>query len=157
MMRAPIPATILVLTKELENPPTAAEVVEVELAADEVLVVDPLISWFTTETTTLEELAQEAPERILALLLKVMSAHCYHQQPVVVVQNPCQQSSQTGYLLIGWRCTRRTYIVESTAGLSKSHNLDTRVLAIQRTRPRRKEEMWETESAVPRLIKGLWS
>jgi hypothetical protein len=29
---------------ELENPPTAAEVVEVEFAADEVLVVDPLTS-----------------------------------------------------------------------------------------------------------------
>jgi hypothetical protein len=50
-------------------------VVEVEFAADEVFVVDPLTSWLTTETTTLEELAQEAPERMLALLLKVMSAH----------------------------------------------------------------------------------
>ena len=44
MTRAPIPATTLAPTKELENPPTAAEVVEVEFAADEVLVVDPLTS-----------------------------------------------------------------------------------------------------------------
>jgi hypothetical protein len=63
MTRALIPATTLAPTKELENPPTAAEVVEVEFAAEEVLVVDPLTSWL-------------APERILALLLKVMSAHC---------------------------------------------------------------------------------
>jgi hypothetical protein len=85
MTRAPIPAIILAPTKELENPLTAAEVDEVEFAADEVLVVDPLISWLTTETTTLEELAQEAPERILALLLKVISAHCYGQQPDLIV------------------------------------------------------------------------
>jgi adenosyl cobinamide kinase/adenosyl cobinamide phosphate guanylyltransferase len=88
MTRAPIPATRLAPTKELENPPTAAEVVEVEFAADEVLVVDPLTSWLTTETTTLEELAHEAPERILALLLKVMSAHCCCQQPDLIVRNP---------------------------------------------------------------------
>lgn len=61
--------------------------IEVEFAADEVLVVDPLTSWLTTETTTLEELAQEVPERILALLLKVMSAHCYHQQPDLIMRN----------------------------------------------------------------------
>jgi hypothetical protein len=96
MTRAPIPATTLAPTKELENPPIAAEVVEVEFAADEVLVVDPLTSWLTTEATTLEELAHEAPERILALLLNVMSAHCYCQQPDLVVRIPIQQSSERG-------------------------------------------------------------
>ena len=82
MTRAPIPATILAPIKELGNLPTAAEVVELEFAADEVLAIDPLTSWLTTEITTLEELAQEAPERILALLLKVISAYCYSQQPI---------------------------------------------------------------------------
>jgi len=33
-------------------------------------------SWLTTETTTFDELAQEEPERVVALLLNVMSAHC---------------------------------------------------------------------------------
>jgi hypothetical protein len=44
MKRAPIPATTLVPREELEIPPTAADVVEVELAADDVLVVDLLTS-----------------------------------------------------------------------------------------------------------------
>jgi hypothetical protein len=90
MTTAPIPAITLAPTMALENPPTAAEVVEVAFAADEVLVVDPLTSWLMTETTTLEELAQDAPERILALLLKVMSAHCYCQQLVLAARNAIQ-------------------------------------------------------------------
>ena len=142
---------------ELENPPTAAEVVEVEFAADEVLAIDPLTSWLTTETTTLEELAQEAPERILALLLKVMSAHCYRQKPDFIVPIPIQQSSETGTCCTDDNARGATYVIESTASLSKSHNLDTRVLTIQNTHPRRKKNMWETESTIPCLVEGLWS
>jgi hypothetical protein len=44
--------------------------VEVALVA-EVVALDP----WTTETATLEELAQELPERVVAALLKVISAH----------------------------------------------------------------------------------
>lgn len=54
----------------------AAPEVAVELAAAlEEVVVEPLTSWFTYETTTLEELEQVSLERVVALLLKVMSAH----------------------------------------------------------------------------------
>lgn len=69
------PRTIAILAVFI-NPkllPNAALVVELELAA--LVMVDPFTPWLTTETFTFEELVQELLERIVAVLLNVMSAH----------------------------------------------------------------------------------
>jgi hypothetical protein len=55
--------------------PDAALCVELELAADVVAVVPS-----TTEIFTLDELVHLSPESVVALLLKVMSAHWFRSQ-----------------------------------------------------------------------------
>jgi hypothetical protein len=94
MTRALIPATTLAPTKELENPPTAAEVVEVEFAAEEVLVVDPLTSWLTTVGTggAGEDTGVATKGDVGAL---------FRQQPDLIVPIQIQQSSETGNPLHG--------------------------------------------------------
>jgi len=80
---APNPTATPAAFTSSERLPTAALFVEPELVAEEVdVLVDPLTTWLTTETATLEELVQVSPERVVALLLKVISAQLYKALPV---------------------------------------------------------------------------
>jgi len=74
---APNPATTPAVIIDPVEPPTAADLV-VELAAAALAVVEPLTSWFTTETTTFEEFEHLSLARVVALLLNVISAHYPH-------------------------------------------------------------------------------
>jgi hypothetical protein len=65
----------------------AALCAKLELAAVLVVVADdPLTSWLTTETAMLEELVQASPARMVALLLKVISAHWSRRQQDCIVR-----------------------------------------------------------------------
>lgn len=112
MITAPNPATTPAAIIDREIFPGAADVLEVEFAAE--VVVVPLISWLTTVIDTPVELAQESAERIVAFELNVTSAHYLrlilsscsikHARDSRYTAH-CQsgQASQPGYLHSGHR------------------------------------------------------
>ncbi|RFU35271.1 hypothetical protein B7463_g1075, partial [Scytalidium lignicola] len=74
---APSAAIVPVINTLYPTPvPLAADGVPVEFSDPlDSSTVDPLTSWLTTDTATLDELRQASPDRRLAFALKVISAH----------------------------------------------------------------------------------
>jgi hypothetical protein len=138
MTKAPNPATTPVIIIDPDKVPDAADVFEVELAAEAVVV--PLTSWFTTETATFDEFAQESPDSTVAFELNEISAHYFPSAPSA----RCP--------LLHFIDLPSTYIVQCTASLTKRDDLQTRILAISWRHAGWQDHARETKSPITSLV-----
>lgn len=105
--------------------------------ADDVLVL--LTCCPTTETATFDEFEHLSLARVVALLLKVISAHCSNSQ----------------FPRAKYNLEAKTYIVQRAPGLTQGHDLNTAICTIRGANSGGKSQVWQAKCTVARFVQWL--